>query len=141
MISNLDSNIMQLHKVPQFELIFWYESFVETHIRWNFGILCSDTTIKRSIWRLFWWIIMNCFCGLTNRRKVLHLISSQDHHQRFSQWSVSSTPWAAFKPVQNVRSDFAEWSYAVDVTTTSRRHKLCLGMKLSSLNRLKERLK
>ena len=30
MISNLDSNIMQLRKTPQFQLICWHGNFVET---------------------------------------------------------------------------------------------------------------
>ena len=41
-------------------------------------------------------MIMNCFCGMADRRKVLSLISSWDHCQRFSPSRISNPPRAGF---------------------------------------------
>ena len=45
--------------------------------------------------------MMNCFCGMVDRRKALSLISSRDHCQRFSPSRISDTPRARFEPAQN----------------------------------------
>ena len=65
---------------------------------------------------------MNCFCGMVDRRKALSLISSRDHCQRSSSSRISDTPRAGFEPVQNQSSGFVEWSCAVVITITPRRH-------------------
>ena len=57
--------------------------------------------------------MMNCFCGMVDRRKAFGLISSRDHCQRSSPSRISDTPWAGFEPVQNLSSGFVEWSCAV----------------------------
>ena len=59
-------------------------------------------------------------------------ISSWNHFQRSSPSRISDTPWAGFEPEQTLRSGFAEWSYAVVINTTPRRHIVirylpCLG--------------
>ena len=66
--------------------------------------------------------MMNCFCGMVDRRKASSLISSRDHCQRSSPSRISDTPRAGFEPVQNLSSGFVEWSCAVVIITTPRRH-------------------
>ena len=67
-------------------------------------------------------MMMNCFCGMVDRRKALSLISSRDHCQRSSPSRISDKPRAGFEPAQNLSSDLVEWSCAVVITTTPRRH-------------------
>ena len=66
-------------------------------------------------------MIINCFCGMVDRRKVFSLISSWDHCQRSSPSRISDTPRAGFEPAQNLSSGLVEWSCAVVITTTPRR--------------------
>ena len=63
-------------------------------------------------------MIMNCLCGMVDRRKAFSLISSRDHCQRSSPSRISDTPWARFEPAQNLGSGLVEWSCAVVITTT-----------------------
>ena len=65
-------------------------------------------------------MIMNCFCGIIDRRKVVSLISRQDHCRRYSPMRISNTPRAGFELAQNLSSGFVEWSCAVVITTTTR---------------------
>ena len=67
-------------------------------------------------------IMMNCFCGMVDWRKMFSLISSQDHCQRYSPSRISDTTRAGFEPAQNLSSGLAEWSCAVVITTAPRRH-------------------
>ena len=67
-------------------------------------------------------MIINCFCGMVDRRKVFSLISSRDHCQRSSPSRISDTPRAGFEPVQNLGSGSVEWNCAVVITTTLRCH-------------------
>ena len=67
-------------------------------------------------------MMMNCFCGLVDRRKAFSLTSSRDHSQISSPSRISDTPRAGFGPAQNLGSGFVEWSCAVVITTTPRRH-------------------
>ena len=69
-----------------------------------------------------WWWIMNCFGSVVNQWKAFSLISSQDRCQRFSPSRISDTLGTRFEPAQNLSSAFVEWSCAVVITTTSRRH-------------------
>ena len=66
-------------------------------------------------------MMMNCFC-MVDRRKAFSFISSRDHCQRSSPSRVSNMPRAGFEPVQNLSSGLAEWSCAVVITATPRRH-------------------
>ena len=65
---------------------------------------------------------MNCFCGMVDRRKAFELIFSRDHCERSSPSRISDTPRARFEHAQNLSLGFVEWSYAVGITTTARRH-------------------
>ena len=42
--------------------------------------------------------MMNCFCGMVDRRKVYSLISSRDHCQRSSPSGISVAPRAGSEP-------------------------------------------
>ena len=53
-------------------------------------------------------MMMNCFCGMVDRRKVFTPFSSRDHYQRFSPSQISDTPRAGFEIAQNLSSDFVE---------------------------------
>ena len=49
-------------------------------------------------------MMMNCSCGMVDRRKAFSLISSQDHCQRSSPSRISDTPQAGFEPAENLLS-------------------------------------
>ena len=68
-------------------------------------------------------VVMNCFCGMVDRRKAFSLISSLDHCQRSSPSRISNTLRAGFQPAQNLSSGFVEGSCAVVITTTSWPHR------------------
>ena len=67
-------------------------------------------------------MMMNCFCGLVERRKTFNLISSRDHFQRPSPSRIFDTPGARYEPAKNQSSGSVEWSCAAVITTTPRRH-------------------
>ena len=67
-------------------------------------------------------MMMNCFCGLVDRRKTFNLISSRDHFQRPSPSRIFDTLGARYEPAKNQSSGFVEWSCAAVITTTPRRH-------------------
>ena len=62
-------------------------------------------------------MMINCFCGMVDCRKVFSFISSQDHCQRSSPSRISDTPRAGFEPAQNLSSGLVEWNCAVVITT------------------------
>ena len=47
--------------------------------------------------------MMNCFCGVADRRKAFSLISSQDHCQRSSPLRISDTQRVGLEPPQNLK--------------------------------------
>ena len=53
-------------------------------------------------------MMMNCFCGMVDRRKAFNLISSRDHCQRSSPLWISDTPRAGLEPAQNPSSGLVE---------------------------------
>ena len=53
-------------------------------------------------------MMMNCFCGMVDRRKDFGLISSRDHCQRSLLSRISDTPRAGFEPAQKLSSGLAE---------------------------------
>ena len=53
-------------------------------------------------------MIMNCFCGMVDRRKMISLISSLGHCQRSSPSRISDTLGAGFEPAQNLSSGLVE---------------------------------
>ena len=69
-------------------------------------------------------MMMNCFCGMVDRRKAFDLVSSRDHCQRFSPSRISDRLRAGFEPAQN--SGLVEWSCVVVIITTPRRHRTTL---------------
>ena len=73
--------------------------------------------------------LMNCFCGMVDRRKAFSLISSRDHCQRSSPSWSSDTPRAGF--ALNLSSGLVEWSCAVVITTTPQR--VCETMHMSTI--------
>ena len=79
-------------------------------------------------WWWCWWFMIDCFCGMVDRRKVLSLISSLEHCQRFSPSRISDTSRAGFEPAQNLSLRFVEWSCALVITTTPRRNQLIVTL-------------
>ena len=67
-------------------------------------------------------MMINCFCGMVDQRKAFSLISSPDHCQRSSPSRISNPPQAGFELAQNLSSGLVEWSCAVAITATPRRH-------------------
>ena len=67
--------------------------------------------------------MINCFCGMVDRRKVFRLISSRDLCQRSSPSRISDTLRAGFEHTQNLSSGLVEWSCAVVITAAPRHHK------------------
>ena len=57
--------------------------------------------------------MMNCFCGMVDRRKTFSLISYRDHCQRSSPSTISDTTRARFEPAQDLSLRFAELDCAV----------------------------
>ena len=53
-------------------------------------------------------MMMNCFCGMVDRRKEFSLISSRDHCQRSSPPRITNTPRVGFEPAQNLSSSAVE---------------------------------
>ena len=58
-------------------------------------------------------IIINCFCGMVDWRKVLSLISSRDHCQRSSPSRISDTPQVGFETAQNLILGLVKWNCAI----------------------------
>ena len=73
-------------------------------------------------------LMVNCLCGMVDRRKVFTLISSRDHCQRSSPSRISDTPRAGFETAQNLSSGLVEWSCAVVITTTPPRRSPCRAL-------------
>ena len=88
----------------------------------NSGVLSRYLGYNNWLTPLMMVMMMNCFCGMADRRKAFSLISSQDHCQRYSPSRISNTARARYEPAQNLSSRFVEWRCAVVITTTPRRH-------------------
>ena len=65
-------------------------------------ILSSKSRFPRTDVTVVMMMMMNCFCGMIDRRKACSLISSRDHCQRSSPSRISDTPQAGFEPAQNL---------------------------------------
>ena len=94
--------------LPQLLLEMLYKLFLEQY-QWRKVCLVP----KSASWHQLIMMMMNCFCGMVDRRKAFTLISSQDHCQRSSPLWISDTPQAGFEPAQNLSSGLVEWSCAV----------------------------
>ena len=120
-------------KVYRRVIISWESWFNTSMVRSDWFFLRSD--MHRPVWLNGWvfvyelsgcklmMMVMNCFCGMVDRREAFSLISSRDHCQRFSPSRNSNSPQAGFEPAQNLNSGFVEWSCALVITTTPRRYK------------------
>ena len=91
--------------------------------KWNdrwYDIWCDVKWIwmKGYIW-WWWWIV---FVVWLNDERRFVLFPSRDHCQRSSPSRISDTLQTGFKPAQNLSSGLVEWSYALVITTTPRRH-------------------
>ena len=75
-------------------------------------------------------MMMNWFCGMVHRRKAFSLIFSRDHCQRSSPSPIlTETLQGGFEARENLSSGLVEWSCAVVITTTPRRHIVCIKFK------------
>ena len=54
---------------------------------------------------IFYDELMNYFCGIGDRRKVLKPTSNRDHDQSFSPSQTCDNPQAGFQSAQNLSSD------------------------------------
>ena len=64
------------------------------------------TLIKLATFQMM--MMVDCFCGMVDRRKALNLISSRDHYQRLSPLEISDTLQTRSEPLQNLSSGFME---------------------------------
>ena len=69
-------------------------------------IMCIAIAFVTRLW-WWWW-------------RIVFVVWSTDE-RRFALFQAGI--WTGFEPAQNLSSGFVEWSYAVVVTTTPRRHK------------------
>ena len=53
-------------------------------------------------------MVMNCFCGMVDQRKVFSLISSRNQCQKSKPLRISDTPRAGFELAQNLSSGLVE---------------------------------
>ena len=67
-------------------------------------------------------MMVNCFCGMADRRKAFSLASNQDDCQRSSPSQISNMSQVGFEPAQDLSSGLVELSCAVVITITLRRH-------------------
>ena len=111
-------------------LIFFNKKYMTSDLNMSHGKMPDFVSFSLFGFTLMM-MMMNCFCGMVDRRKAFSLISSQDHCQRSSR--ISNMPRAGFKPEQNLSSGLVEWSCAVVITTTPRRHK-ALAIKLRNFD-------
>ena len=88
-----------------------------------FSMQCCLDSLRQHWTKLLMKMMINCSCGMVDRRKALSLISSRGHCQRSSPSRISDAPRAGFEPAQNLSWGLVEWSCAVVRTTTPRRHK------------------
>ena len=72
-------------------------------------------------------MMINCFCGMVDRRNTFSLISSGNLCQRSSPSRISDTPRAGFESAQNLSSGFVGISCAVVIITTPRSHSLTVS--------------
>ena len=98
----------------------WSELYNLLFCSWKsgFSALFVDMLIFQSLLQVVKYFMsvmkmMDCFCGMVDRRKVFSLISSRDHSQRSSSSRVLKTLQAGFEPAQNLSSGLVEWSCTV----------------------------
>ena len=115
----IDINICSIHlyiQSIQKDLLYLPKVYVSVEfalVKTTFEIIASEWDDDNEL--------MNCFCGMVDRRKTFSLISSRDHCQRSSPSWISDTSRAGFEPAQSLSSGLVEWSCTVVITTTQRR--------------------
>ena len=80
-------------------------------LKWSNGLKFDRVSHKKNFLLCLLWVLMmmmNCFCGMVDQRKVFSLISSWNHCQRSSPLRISDTPQAEFEPAQNLSLDLVE---------------------------------
>ena len=121
-----DTQVLKIHKTLPANIKFSKTQLNDRMIQ-SGGILPVDwsyttsnvSSRKRSIrkaislaprisWKSTKMMMMNCFCGMVDRRKAFSLISSQDHCERSSPSRISNTPRAGLEPAQNLSSGLVE---------------------------------
>ena len=90
---------------------FYYLIVRNWRSHWLFKFSFGNIAVDPSM------MMMNCFCGMVDRRRAFSLISSRDHCQRSSSSRISDTPRAEFEPAQNLSSGLVEWSCAVVISS------------------------
>ena len=75
----------------------------------------------------FYLMMINCFCGMVDRRKTLSLIYIWDQRLLSEMLNIviSDTPRAGLEHALILSSGFVEGNCAVVITTTPRHHSLC----------------
>ena len=98
-------------------LLYWFTILILIHSSW-ISVACVCSCEWGKLWLLVTLlkILMNCFCGMVDRRNASSLIFSRDHCQKFSPSRISDTLQTGFEPAQNLNSGFVEWSCAVVIT-------------------------
>ena len=84
----------------------------------SFFFICNNEG-NSFLWR---WIILNCVCGMVDRRKAFSLVFSRDHCQRSSPSLISNMSRAGLEPAQNLSSGLFEWNCAILITIAPRQH-------------------
>ena len=109
-----------------FHAVIWQRIILLYYLVNNyFTILSGKELFHCIIWqRIMMIMMMNCFCGMVDRRKGFSLISSRNHCQRSSPSRICDTPRGGFGTAQNLSSGLVEWTRAVVITITPRRHEL-----------------
>ena len=91
-------------------------------LKWSNGLKFDRVSHKKNFLLCLLRVLMmmmNCFCGMVDQRKVFSLISSWNHCQRSSPLQISDTPQAEFEPAQNLSLDLVEWSCTVVINLQS----------------------
>ena len=74
----------------------------------NTGKYGPEITPYLNTFHAVFMMMMNCVCGMVERRKTFSLISSRVHRQRSSSSLISDTPRAGLEPAQRLSSCFVE---------------------------------
>ena len=110
--SDVAKVLLIAHKHHHTEIHFIFSIFVT--------MFWSSPVYMMMIMMMMMMIVMNCFCGMVDRRTVFNLIFSRGHCQRSSSTQISDMLRIKSDPAQNLISGFAKSSWAVVITTTPR---------------------
>ena len=88
--------LTHLQAISQFYYL-WKHQKTEGFLMFVGGIEVGHW-LKILTWVLTIIMMMNCFCGMVDQKKVFSLIPSQDYCQRSSPYWISDTLQAGFEP-------------------------------------------